>query len=432
MTTLTTTTLPNHPADRPSSAERRVNAELQLRRNLAISDSARQRVRTRLIDIHIEDSPVKRESSRERDEQVTFYSIQISPINFQLLARIKAASPTSSVSSNESPSSSVPAAIPRTGLLTGRLLSGRHRKIAATSNSSYAFPNEYSIPTIPLPPSPTEDLSSIRPPESPPRFRRKDRSLSPDSPPNIPNVRETSVRFQLDQDDEDIDESRARNTPSPSRSRTQQLIEEEADSYDSAQSIISAYRTPGSPTRGTPLRFRRYQTPAPTSESPSKLLRTLSRVTSTPLQSTSESFHTPLQHGLTVSSDPSDMVSDEEEVSLDEAEKTLDSILESVEDSSARIQRVLEKSNRTEHTFEETPVGEQNVSRNSKGEMSVWREQSFFRRMARKAPGGWAFTPQPKLRSAVSHEPSNDADSPIIPKDVEGVATVSVLFTCIR
>lgn len=52
----------------PSTAERRLNAETQLARNLGITDSVRERVRTKLIDVQIEDSPVKR--GRDRDEQV--------------------------------------------------------------------------------------------------------------------------------------------------------------------------------------------------------------------------------------------------------------------------------------------------------------------------------------------------------------------------
>ena len=60
-------------ADNPpliTSTERKLNAELQLRRNLAITDSVRERVRTKLIDVPIEDSPVKRARPLGRDEQV--------------------------------------------------------------------------------------------------------------------------------------------------------------------------------------------------------------------------------------------------------------------------------------------------------------------------------------------------------------------------
>lgn len=53
----------------PSTAERRITAESHLRRNLGITDSVRERVRTKLIDVPIEDSPVKRDR-RGRDEQV--------------------------------------------------------------------------------------------------------------------------------------------------------------------------------------------------------------------------------------------------------------------------------------------------------------------------------------------------------------------------
>jgi hypothetical protein len=68
MTTLTT--LRNVGADAPSTAERKINAETQLRRNLGITDSIRERVRTKLIDVPIEDSPIKRDRPRDRDEQV--------------------------------------------------------------------------------------------------------------------------------------------------------------------------------------------------------------------------------------------------------------------------------------------------------------------------------------------------------------------------
>lgn len=73
MTTLTSLRNPNGGAaggggGGPSTAERRLNAETQLARNLGITDSVRERVRTKLIDVQIEDSPVKR--GRDRDEQV--------------------------------------------------------------------------------------------------------------------------------------------------------------------------------------------------------------------------------------------------------------------------------------------------------------------------------------------------------------------------
>jgi hypothetical protein len=67
----TMTTLRN-PQDRPSTVERKVNAETHLRRNLGITDSARERVRTKLIDVPIEDSPVKRDW-RRRDEEVASF-----------------------------------------------------------------------------------------------------------------------------------------------------------------------------------------------------------------------------------------------------------------------------------------------------------------------------------------------------------------------
>jgi hypothetical protein len=62
----TMTTLRN-PVEHPSTVERRLGAEALLRRNLGITDSARERVRTKLIDVPIEESPVKR---RGRDEEV--------------------------------------------------------------------------------------------------------------------------------------------------------------------------------------------------------------------------------------------------------------------------------------------------------------------------------------------------------------------------
>lgn len=70
--TTTMTTVRSTTEGGPSTAERRLNAETQLRRNLAITDSARERVRTKLIDVPIEDSPFKRERSRtkEQDEEV--------------------------------------------------------------------------------------------------------------------------------------------------------------------------------------------------------------------------------------------------------------------------------------------------------------------------------------------------------------------------
>ena len=66
MSTLTTLR-----ADGPTTAERKHNAESLVQRKLAITDSARERVRSKLIDIPIEDSPIKRDWPRRgRDEQV--------------------------------------------------------------------------------------------------------------------------------------------------------------------------------------------------------------------------------------------------------------------------------------------------------------------------------------------------------------------------
>ena len=72
MATMTTTL--HKQADNPplTTTERKLNAELQLRRNLAITDSVRERVRTKLIDVPIEDSPVKRSRPLGRDENVFF------------------------------------------------------------------------------------------------------------------------------------------------------------------------------------------------------------------------------------------------------------------------------------------------------------------------------------------------------------------------
>ena len=46
-----------------------------------------------------------------------------------------------------------------------------------------------------------------------------------------------------------------------------------------------------------------------------------------------------------------------------------------------------------------TRLSEDTEDREEPVEMSVWGEKSFFRRMASRAPGGWAFTPQPKFRT---------------------------------
>ena len=58
-----------------------------------------------------------------------------------------------------------------------------------------------------------------------------------------------------------------------------------------------------------------------------------------------------------------------------------------------------------------------------KAEMSVWGEKSFFRRMARKAPGGWAFTPQPKFGRTVDFV--EEAEE--IPEDKENVKVSAVI-----
>ena len=71
MATMTTTLRRQADSNNPpTTTERKLNAETQLRRNLQITDSVRERVRTNLIDVQIEDSPIKRERTRERDEQV--------------------------------------------------------------------------------------------------------------------------------------------------------------------------------------------------------------------------------------------------------------------------------------------------------------------------------------------------------------------------
>jgi hypothetical protein len=60
-----------------------------------------------------------------------------------------------------------------------------------------------------------------------------------------------------------------------------------------------------------------------------------------------------------------------------------------------------------------------------KAEMSVWGEKSFFRRMARKAPGGWAFTPQPKLGRIIDVPEEEEGDG-----DVEGPVTGDIVKVC--
>ena len=65
------TTMTTLRGDSASTADRKLAAEAQLRRNLGITDSARERIRTKLIDVAIEDSPIKRDIfQRKKDEQV--------------------------------------------------------------------------------------------------------------------------------------------------------------------------------------------------------------------------------------------------------------------------------------------------------------------------------------------------------------------------
>jgi hypothetical protein len=285
---------------------------------------------------------------------------------------------------------------------------------------SYAFPNEYSIPTIPLPPEPSIDeeddnLAQLKPPESPPRFRRRDPSSVDSTPTKTPSKDQISVRFDLPDDSSDLLPTLANSsqpvtsTPNPT-TKTQQFLDEEADSFQSAQELISAYHTPSSPSRGTLNRFRRtLMTPAlPGRETPSKLLRTLSRATS----------HTPASLDGSVSIFQTPLDQKEEDVSFDEAEKTLDSIIESADEASARIRRVLEQS-REDRALRQSlsPSSQQersvsiDESQEVEVEMSVWGEKSFFRRMAMKAPGGWAFTPQPKLRRVDLTEVQEDVEN---------------------
>ena len=351
----------------------------------------------------------------------------------------------------------------------------RHKK--TFSRESYAFPNEYSIPTIPLPPQDTtqdnnndkdveggigvkghmrmdRDIRTedgMMKPLSPARFRRRTTSsedtLNKNPESKLPG-REISVRFEIPESPPgnessdlflspeklDIQSYPPTSTPNPPKqppqqtstphpSRIQQQLDEEADAFDSTKSFLSAYQTPHSPSRvvggGTP-RFRRQ-------ESPSKLLRTLSRATATPnLPMHDESFYhdasqyaampTPALKGRK----PVDQQESDEDVSFDEAERTLDEIISTADEAGRRIRRVLEQSRlervdrqslsppdtRTLRSREnsagsataEVTVGDgEEDGEANKADMSVWGEKSFFRRMARKAPGGWAFTPQPKL-----------------------------------
>ena len=254
------------------------------------------------------------------------------------------------MSSNDS----VPALPTRATLLGQRYRGGGH-KPTTSSGSTHIFPNEYSIPTIPLPPSSPSIHEGLKQPESPPRFRRREvppagnqsADSTPTKSPGGGTTGDSSVRFTLP--DDFVDESLhfpLTSTPNPT-SRTQQLLDQEANAYDSVKSFMSAYNTPSSPPRTAASRFRRtqQQTPAIQMDSPSKLLRTLSRATSftpstiAPLDQSSYNtpasiFQTP---GLSI--DEEDEY--EEEISMDEADQTLDSILESTEDASSRIRRVL-------------------------------------------------------------------------------------------
>ena len=290
-----------------------------------------------------------------------------------------------------------------------RFRGGGHK--STTSGSSHIFPNEYSIPTIPLPPSSPSIHESLKPPESPPRFRRREPSASVDSTPTKSpgTTRETSVRFTLPDEIDGILTS----TPNPTASRTQQLLDQEARAYDSVKSFMSAYNTPSSPPRTATARFRRTQeTPAAAQkDSPSKLLRTLSRATSSTPSLNQSSYKTPIHIPI-----PED--ADEDEVSLDEADRTLNSILESTEDASLRIRRVLDES-RLQRALRrgDSSIVSVESPPPRQVEMSVWGEKSFFRRMAKKAPGGWAFTPQPKLRIL---DPQEDTE------------TVNVKSRCLR
>jgi len=336
-------------------------------------------------------------------------------------------SPASSVSSNDS----VPAVLPRATLLGQRYRGGGGHKPTTSSVSTHIFPNEYSIPTIPLPPSSPSIHGGLKLPESPPRFRRRDVPVtgneSADSTPTKSpggTTRDSSVRFALPDDIDGSLQFPMTSTPNPT-SRTQQLLDQEANAYDSVKSFMSAYNTPSSPPRTAASRFRRtQQTPAAQKDSPSKLLRTLSRATTAtpstipPLDQSS--YKTP----ASVFQTPGFSIEEEEEgeISLDEADKTLDSILESTEDASSRIRRVLDES-RLQRAIRQgnSPASTQEVSVRSgvespparEVEMSVWGEKSFFRRMAKKAPGGWAFTPQPKLGRIIDVHEEERTEEPV-------------------
>ena len=379
-------------------------------------------------------------------------------------------------------------------------LGARNRHKKTFSRESYAFPNEYSIPTIPLPPQDTttqdstpdknkgieggvglqgddvrmEDHDGMLKPQSPARFRRRTTSAE-DTALNKTNEenkhyggREISVRFEIPDsapagdgggDDTsdlflspeklDIQPYPMTSTPNPSKlhqhhqhhqhlstphvSRIQQQLDQEANAFDSAKSFLSAYQTPHSPSSNGPTpRFRRQ-------DSPSKLLRTLSRATATPSlpTHTEESLYqdasqyssmpTPALKGRK----PLDQESDDE-LSADEAERTLDEIISNADDAGLRIRRVLEQSRlerlersslsppdtrtiRSRETSADSAGGDITVEDGEdriKADMSVWGEKSFFRRMARKAPGGWAFTPQPKFGRTVDLIEEEDEERP--------------------
>ena len=351
------------------------------------------------------------------------------------MSKIRGVSPTSSVSSNDS----VSLAGGRTTLLGGigsRLFS-RHTKRESASLVGHAFPNEYSIPTIPIPPSPSEEIvPAPKPPESPSRFRRR---TTTNASTSKSGVREISVRFDLpaesDEDDNILPLSKTgktgysyplTSTPKVPGSSVQQFIDTEADSFDSAKSFISAYNTLSSPkAASTPTRFRR--------ESPSKLLRTLARATSATPPSIAHStdsfleddFQTPAPGGRSSGR----FEQEEEEGSIDEADRTLDSIITSTENARRRVRRIMNESRQAgegtllspETTGEESVLDVDTVV----PEVSVWNEKSLFRRMARNVPGGWAFTPQPKFGRTIQTDKEGENDrgdnriqDPIIPKQV--------------
>jgi hypothetical protein len=130
-------------------------------------------------------------------------------------------------------------------------------------------------------------------------------------------------------------------------------------------------------------------------DTPSKLLRTLSRATSTTPAPQETSVYNVPAPALRIPAEDDD--DSEDEVSVDEAERTLNLIIESADEAQQRVRRILDQS-LEDPSIEATSIGDTtDQTRDEAPEISVWGEQSFFRRMARKAPGGWAFTPQPKL-----------------------------------